>query len=251
MNAELGSALFWHCARRGELNTTQACFIQHSSFGIHHFLRKDSQVKNGLLLLQVSLLSVMGLSAGCATAVNQDLVVTSHQSGQAFTQHFAEGYIDRDSHGDTDIVLASDADHVAGRPGVLKQVMHMRVMWHSNRVTKWEGAPDTNASIRWYVFTDHAGQPEMIEYAGTGTVTIHGDPDNATVSVENAQLHPTFNYGTLSDPIGPSKFEGTVAAVSNRARVDELLSEVRTTLAATSLPQQPVEVKTAEARIAP
>jgi hypothetical protein len=208
-------------------------------------------VKIRLLLLQVLLLSAIGLSAGCSSAVSQDLIVTSHKSGQAYTQHFAEGYLNRDSHGDTDVVLAVDTDHPDGHPGVLKQVMHIRVMWHSDRVTKWEGAPDTNASIRWYVFTDHAGQPEMIEYAGTGTVTIHGDKDHATVSVENAQLHPAFSRGDMNDPIGPSNFEGTVATVSNRARVDQLLSEVRTTLAATSLPQAPIEVKTAEARIAP
>jgi len=208
-------------------------------------------VNNGLLSLQVLLLSAIGLSAGCSSAVSQDLIVTSHKSGQAFTQHFAEGYLNRDSHGDTDVVLAVDTDHPDGRPGVLKQIMHIRVMWRSDRSTKWEGAPDTNASIRWYVFTDHAGQPEMIEYAGTGTVTIHDDKDRPTVTVENAQLHPAFSQGELNDPIGPSKFEGTFATVTNRQRMDELLSEVRTTLAATSLPQQPVEVKTAEARIAP
>ena len=207
------------------------------------------KVKNGLLSLQVLLLSAIGASAGCSSAVSQDLIVTSHKSGQAYTQHFAEGYLSNDAHGETDVVLALDTDHPAGRAGVLKQIMHIRVMWHNDRATKWEGAPDTNASIRWYVFTDHAGQPEMIEYAGTGTVTIHGDNDHPTVTVENAQLHPAFSHGNLDDPIGPSKFEGTVATVSSRARVDELLSEVRTTLAATSLPQAPIEAKTAEARV--
>ena len=158
---------------------------------------------------------------------------------------FDQGYVSRDVHGDTDVVLAVDANHPAGRPGVLKQVMHIRVMWHSDRITKWEGAPDTNASIRWYVFTDHDGRPEMIEYAGTGTVALRSDADHTSVTVENAQLHPAFSQGQLSDPIGASKFEGTVVAVPDRQHVEELLSEVRTTLAATSLPQQPIEVKTA------
>jgi hypothetical protein len=214
-----------------------------------HKSGKDSQVNNSLILLQVSLLSAIALSAGCSSSGTRDLRVTAHQSGRAYTQRFAEGYLSRDGKGDTDVVLAVETEHPAGRPGVLKQIMHIRVMWHTDRETKWEGAPDTNASIRWYVFTDHAGAPEMIEYAGTGTVTLSGDADHTIVSVQNAQLHPAFSHGELTDPIGPSKFEGTVAAVSNRQRVDELLSEVRTTLAGTSLPQQPIEAKTAEARV--
>ncbi len=174
-------------------------------------------MKNGLLSLQVLLLSAIGFSAGCSSTLSQDLVVTSHKSGRVFTQHFAEGYLNRDSHGETDVVLAADTGRPAGATGALKQIMHIRVMWHSDRETKWEGAAGTNASIRWYVFTDRAGQPELIEYAGTGTVTIHDDKEGTTVSVHNAQLHPAFSHGRLTDPVGPSQFEGTVAAVSNRA----------------------------------
>ncbi len=208
-------------------------------------------MKNRLLLFKVSLLFAAGLSAGCSSAMNHDLVVTAQPSGRAYLQHFAEGYFSKDDHGDTDIVLAVDTPHPAGRPGDLKQIMHIRMMWRNEHDTKWEGAPETNASIRWYVFTNHAGAPEMIEYAGTATVALSGYSDHATVSVQNAQLHPAFSHGELTDPIGPSKFEGTIAALPDRARVDSLLSEVRTTLAATSLPQPPIEVKTAEARVAP
>lgn len=206
-------------------------------------------MKNGLLSLRILFLSAAGLSAGCATPANQDLTLVSQKSHQAYIQHFDNGYLSRDPQGDTDVVLAVETDHPAGRAGVLKQVMHIRLMWHSDRVTKWEGAPDTNASIRWYVFTDHAGVPEMIEYAGTGTVSLAGDGNHTTVSVRNAQLHPAFSHGGLTDPIGATKFEGDIAARPDRQRVDQLLSEVRTTLAATSLPMQPMEAKTAEARV--
>ena len=111
-------------------------------------------------------------SGGCSSTQKPDLTVTSLQSGQRYSQQFDEATCSRDRHGDTDVVLAADADHPGGQPGVLKQVMHIRVMWHSDRDTQWEGAADTNASIRWYVFTDRTGQPEMIEYAGTGLVVV-------------------------------------------------------------------------------
>src|SRR5947209_18258531 len=135
----------------------------------HSSARKDSHVRQGLSTPFLSLFSIrplrsLGLSAsaglavgllslgsaGCSSAQKPDLTVTSLHSGQRYSQQFREGYVSRDNGGDTDIVLAADADHPGGHPGVLKQVMHIRVVWHPDRDTKWDGAADTNASIRWY-----------------------------------------------------------------------------------------------------
>lgn len=210
--------------------------------------------------LTAGLLSVG--SVGCSSSAQKpDLTVTSLHSGQRYSQQFKEGYVRRDNSGDTDIVLATAADHPGRLPGVLKQVMHIRVLWHPDRETAWEGAADTNASIRWYVFTERNGQPEMIEYAGTGLVAVKSDGDETAVTVRKASLRPTFSHGALTDPIGSSQFEGTIVTRSDRPRVEQLLSEVRTTLAATSSPAEPVqavqaaqtaeavEAKTTEARV--
>lgn len=191
-------------------------------------------IRHALALTLAAVLLPLGALGCSAPQESADLTIRSLGQKQEYNQCFPQAYAGRDQHGDYDVVLACSPTQVASGHATLRQLMHIRVLWAPDGAVKVDGPVTTNAAIHWYVFTE-SRTPELIEYSGTGMVTIEPDGAMTNVKVENASLNPTFNRGDLTDPIGPSRFGGKIVARTSRARVNELLSEVRTNLASAAL----------------
>jgi hypothetical protein len=169
--------------------------------------------------------------------------VTSLENRQTYRQGFKQAYASRDAHGDMEVVAACGTPTASGamHPD-LKQVMHIRVLWSPGPGLRTDQPAATNAAITWYVFTNGERQ-DMVEYTGTGLVDIDRDGDRTTVEIRNASLRPALTSGALHDPIGPSRFQGTVVARTDKRKVEEILAGVKTTLAAARLAQVRADVQ--------
>lgn len=198
----------------------------------------------GLLL---GLLLPLG-GVGCA-AEKPTLTLTCQQKGRVYEQQFAHAYTGRCPRG-VDVVLASDLPASAGdaagqRTGTaaaaasdgLREIMHIRVLWSPDHAVKLDAPAATNASIRWFVFRGD----DLVEYAGTGFVSLDPDDDTTKVTIRNASLAPVAKQGSLQDPIGAARFEGKLIAKNDRRRVDDLLAEMKSTQAAATLKRAPAE----------
>lgn len=167
----------------------------------------------------------------------QELTLESSGHRAEFTQQFAHAYVTRDSDGDTDLVLVDQAGEQAARGGhadaPVRQVMHIRVMWHPKRDQKADHSSASNATVHWYVMgntPDSANQ--VLEYAGTAFVAVDPEDDASQLIIRNASVCPVACRGGLCDPVGACQIHGTVHADENRQRVLDVLSSVRTAVAA-------------------
>jgi hypothetical protein len=172
------------------------------------------------------------LSLGGCVSAPTDLKVTSIQNHQTFRQPFTHAYCRRDAAGNVDVVLMDDAakqslaGHQSGAP--IRQIMHVRVLWVPSREMK---AVASNASIKWYVIGQSSAQ-DVLEYSGSAFVAVNNNDDVTSISIQNALLHPSDNHGSLVDPVGPSKMEGTVIARVDDGAVRQVLDDLHTTVAA-------------------
>ncbi len=190
-------------------------------------------------------------SSGCSSHQPAELTLTSLAGKRTYHQAFSHGFIGRNAHGDQDIVLTASAERPGGRDCVLRQLMHIRVLWEPGHPVKTDGSSTANASVQWYVYTDDGhtpGQAEMIEYSGTAMVALQHEDGGAKVTITRAALHPTFACGDLTDPVGDTRFEGTIEAQRNPEQVEALLSDVRTSLASAAARNSAVRRAAADAR---
>ena len=197
-------------------------------------MRSVVSAANRFRLLTLCLFAALTcLGIGCAHS-NQELTLTSLSHKQTWRQDFTHAYTRTDSAGNLDVVLtdrAADQTLAGHHASAVQQIMHIRVMWVPARDAK---AVASNAAITWYVIGDPAMQ-DVLEYSGTGFVSIQpADDGQSTVSISNALLSPSPNHGALTDPIGPSRLQGSIVAKADNERVTEILGNVRLTLAATS-----------------
>ena len=189
-----------------------------------------------------ALLAPIGLAAclvGCAGGPPpQELTLQSSAQKQTFSQQFASAYLSRGGDGDVDVVLVDQAaqQRLDGHQGSAptQQVMHLRVLWNPKRDQKADHNSASNATVHWYVMGNTpASEGDVLEYAGTAFVSID-DSTPAELSIRNASVHPVACRGDLCDPVGPSIISGTIHAHSNRQRVRQVLSSVRTAVAMAS-----------------
>jgi hypothetical protein len=179
------------------------------------------------------------LSGGCA-ADQQQLTLRSSRQNQTFTQQFSRAYAVRDAGGDTEIVLVDQAAQKAieGNPSdsPVRQVLHIRVLWHPSREMKADHTSATNSTMHWYVMgCKSAG--DVLEYAGTAFVSVEPDEGITNLTISNASLKPVACRGELCDPVGPATIAGKVRATNSGPRVRQALSLVQTAIAAAnSLP---------------
>lgn len=199
----------------------------------------------------VGLLIVAGfmlLGGGCA-ADQQQLTLKSSRHNQTFTQQFSRAYAVRDVGGDTEIVLVDQAAQKAieGNPNdaPVRQVLHIRVLWHPSREMKADHTSATNSTVHWYVMGCKS-VGDVLEYAGTAFVAVEPDEGITNLMISNASLKPVACRGDLCDPVGPATLAGKVRATNSGPRVRQALSLVQTAIAAANgLPN------TASARNAP
>jgi hypothetical protein len=182
----------------------------------------------GLLIATGALL----LSGGCASS-QQQLTLRSSRQNQAFTQQFSRAYAVRDAGGDTEIVLMDRAAEKAleGRPAdePVRQVLHIRVLWHPSREMKADHTSATNSTLHWYVMG--CKSPDVLEYAGTAFVAVERDGEITDLTIRNATLRPVACRGELCDPVGPATLVGKVRATNSGPRVRQALSMVCTAVA--------------------
>jgi hypothetical protein len=175
------------------------------------------------------LLALGSLPIGCASP--HDLTLTSIRNNQTFSHGFTQAYSRQDTNGDTDVVLVDQAteDSLNGQSSTapVRQVMHIRIVWSATREMK---AIVSNAAVKWYVI-GHQQPRDILEYSGIAFVSMTQGDDSTTLKVQNALLNPSPNHGSLTDPVGASRLEGTFVAKTNSQRVDQVLSDLKTATA--------------------
>jgi hypothetical protein len=169
-------------------------------------------------------------SIGCASS--PELMVTSIEHSQSYRQGFTQAYTCKDPNGDVDVVLldkaAENAMNGTADSAAVRQVMHIRIVWAPTSDMK---AVVSNASVKWYVINQIHPQ-DILEYSGIAFVSMDSDDDAATLRVQNAILKPSGNHGNLNDPIGSSRLEGKFTARIDPHKVNQILADLRSTVAA-------------------
>lgn len=174
------------------------------------------------------------VAGGCASD-QQQLTLRSSRQHQTFTQPFSRAYCARDAGGDTEIVLTDQAAEKAlqGRPvgEPVRQVLHIRVLWHPSRDMKADHISATNSTIHWYVMGSKS-PGDVLEYAGTAFVVVERDAGITELTINNASLRPVACRGELCDPVGPATLSGKVRAINSGPRLRQALAMVCTAVAA-------------------
>ena len=180
----------------------------------------ESAIVRGFRPVAVAVvLLVLSLAgAGCSGGTGSKLTVKSLDHGQTYQTQFLKAYAGRNDRGDYDVVLIKNG-------GVLRHVMHVRVLWKPMKGTKLDHPTATNATIDWII----TGGPDggFVAYGGAGFVDLQRSGDTAKLTIRNATLSPTAREGAMQDPIGRSNVSGTVIAHADRRRVGNLLAQVQ------------------------
>jgi hypothetical protein len=171
-------------------------------------------------------------SMGCGSAGPPSLTITSINQNQVWTQEFSQAWVGHNKNGDVDVVLVDECTQKAmsgaQSTAPVRQVMHIRVLWCPTRDTR---AVVSNACVKWYVI-GRSGPQDMLEYTGSAFVYLNEEDGSTTLKIRNAVLNPTTRLGQLTDPVGPSRLEGTFEAQPNSQIVNRILSDLKTAQAA-------------------
>lgn len=191
---------------------------------------------SAIVFRSAALLAPIGLLGCAGEAPQQELTLQSAAHHCTFIQHFSDAYLSRDGEGDVDVVLIDQAarQRLEGKrcSAPTQQVMHLRILWNPQRDQKADHNSASNATVHWYVMgTTAASESDILEYAGTAFVSID-DSTPAELSIRNCAVHPVACRGDLCDPVGPSVISGIIHARQDRQRVRQVLSGVRTAVAA-------------------
>lgn len=175
------------------------------------------------------------IASGCQSE-SAGLTVTSISNRQAFRQNFTHAYSGRNSNGDIDVVLIDEATEKELATQVpspsVRHVMHIRIIWQPTRDMK---AEVFNAAMHWFVI-GNGPQRDILEYSGIGFVGVREEDSVLYLRVKNSVVRPGTAHGGLTDPLGPSRLEGTIVATPNRDVVDKVLGSVHTSLSMTPAP---------------
>ncbi len=190
-------------------------------------------------LALVSGLALFSLALpGCAS--EPTLTLTSIDHRQSYRQAFTQAYAGRDANGDLDVVLVDQATEQAlagdGNAASIRQVMHIRVIWAATRDMKGI-AP--NAAVTWYVIRQ-SPPVEILQYSGIGSVTYSDDESTTTLKIKNTVLKPSESHGNLTDPVGPSRLEGSFVAKQDNQIVEKILGDLKAAVVASAPQAAPV-----------
>ncbi|MGD1278623.1 MAG: hypothetical protein ABR964_15530 [Tepidisphaeraceae bacterium] len=187
-------------------------------------------------------LIILGTMAcgGCASHADGNLHLISLDHGRDFCQNFSEAYVSRSPTGDVDIVLVQDgiqpAQHddptkpLTPQPRVLpRQFVHLRVFWKPLG-HKADHPASTNASVQWCLLGNGPAGKSVLEYGGSGLVVLDDGPNGTTVTIRTAWLKAVSQRGDMTDPMGPSRLQGSIRAIKDPDRVAALLAEMKAAL---------------------
>jgi len=206
---------------------------------VKNALRIGRKVRSAALL-SAGALALWG--AGCATEPPpQELTLHCPAQGRTFTQQFTSAFVTRNAEGDTELVLADGpavrAAEGGHADGPVRQIMHIQVKWHPKRDQKADHNSASNATVHWYVLGNtRENANDILEYAGTAFASVDDADDLSEWTIRNCSVSPVALRGELRDPIGCSQLHGSIHATESRGRVRELLTSVRTAVAAANAP---------------
>ena len=183
-------------------------------------------------------LVLIALLVGCAAPPAQ-MTVSSSKANVSYAQTFQQAYAGRTDDGTYEFLLvADDAARAAAaepKPGQpigpmtappLRQVVYLKVLWRP--MTGTDATAANNASVEWYVLSDtSSGQSDLLQYQGTAFVSVTPKGNIAKVDVRNGTMSPCAARGTLHDPVGVARLNGSFTAVANDDRLEELLAATR------------------------
>ncbi len=195
-----------------------------------------------LILLLTSIL-LLSLSVGCSS--NAVVTLKPLPGNRALTATFTRTCYQKDQSGQDEIVLESDPinepiDTAPGQPinavttPPLWQVLVIQLHWR----TSLAGSPDSpvgdNAVMHWYIY----GKPDrqgtaLIEYLGTGPVSVSPNSSGAAVGIYNAELHCSQKRGNLKDPLVHFRVNSQFNAVEDPVHLHEILSDLQKAIADT------------------
>lgn len=193
--------------------------------------------------LPIALLTA-ALLTGCGSKAPALRYVSDNKS-TTLTQRYPIAAMSRDANGDFDLVLVSQGLESLRktRPGAdltpteippIRQVVHMKLHWRPSRGAKANNPAAANATVRWLIFSpptvapleDKAPPSDYVEYQGTAFVRPFLEREGYTVLVREGSLDPTLIEGNMTDPLGPSTFEGKFYVRDDAATVRNLLKEL-------------------------
>jgi hypothetical protein len=177
-------------------------------------------------------------AAGCSSQTS-NLKMTSINKKQCFDQTFTEAYLSKSDTGDTDVVLIADPQptqpedlHKPLSPeanaDVPRQVVHIRIYWKPVTGTKADHPANTNASVHWYMIGTTPEHPSVMEYCGSGLVTVDESDDTATLLVRRAWMKASNHCGSMCDPLGPCLLDGKISAKIDSQEVKSILATLKT-----------------------
>ena len=192
-----------------------------------------------LLTLAVLLASLVGCASPPAT-----MTVRSSRANVSYAQTFQQAYAGRTDDGTYEFLLVADdaarasaSEKKPGQPiepmvaAPLRQVVYLKVLWRP--ITGTDATAANNASVEWTVLSDAAsGQTDLLQYQGTAFVSVTPKGNIAKVKVRNGTITPCAARGTLHDPVGVARLDGSFTAVANDDRLEELLAATRARTAA-------------------
>lgn len=186
-------------------------------------------------ILLFAVMSLM-LLQGCASP--SWLIVQPEQGKTGFEQRFQQAFGGRTDDGTYEFLLiADDAESAAAqnKPGAvlhpvarepLRQVVYIKVLWRPMPGTQTTAA--NNAAVTWYVISDAPqDQHDLLEYRGTAFVTVRSKDHSARVHISNGTVALHNRRGNLRDPIAHGHLSGEFTAVSDDARLEQILAATR------------------------
>jgi hypothetical protein len=111
------------------------------------------------------------------------------------------------------------------------QIVHVRVFWRPLPGTMADHPSATNAALDWYVLSDGAERGQsFLHYSGAGFVTVGANSKGAKFKIRNASVVLKDQRGQMTDPIGPARLTGAIAATTNDSEVRSQVAAVQQAL---------------------
>ena len=184
---------------------------------------------------------------GCASSTGR-ITLSRIGSNIPEAQHtylldFPSAYLANTAVGEYDIVMINDSLHSDSSPvkGPLQptiaspvtQALKLHVFWRPESSVMLREATVTNAIIDYYVLGNPDGRTsDFLHYQGAAFVTLNFGPKVASLTIKDGEIELARRMGNMVDPIGHSLINGSMTAVRNDRRAEEILANLQRQAAA-------------------
>jgi hypothetical protein len=187
------------------------------------------------------------LLTGCASGngrISLERIGSSIPDNQRnFLLDFPNAYLANSTVGEYDIILINDSLHTdaPAAKGPLQptmaspvtQVLKLHIFWRPEAAVMIREATVTNAIIDYYVLgNSDIGGSDFLHYQGAAFVTLSFGGKIASILIKDGELELARRIGNIVDPIGHSVINGTITAVHDDHRTEEMLATLQRQVAA-------------------